>query len=671
MTSRGAEDNIRHIAEAIQDAFWLSNAACTEIIYVNSAYEKIWGRSCQSLYEKPCSFLDAVHADDRPQTQTVLEKSPPGEALKLQYRIVRPDSSLRWISTQRYPVMDSSGNVIRLIHLAQDNTERRGIEDALQEKARLAMLIADVNSVLSGDKNLVDTLQACVELIVRYLDFSFAAIWCAEAQSQTLELKAVTDVQGNGGVPGSMISEVTETRRCSIKLGVPTRPGNSVKENSVVSTVYPLLVDERLVGVLALQSTSPCTGPLSHALETLARSLALGISRKCIEQARANLEEQLRQAQKMDAVGQLAGGIAHDFNNILTIVNARSQLLMSAHKHDSKTMRDLELIYKSGERAAALTRQLLAFSRQQVLEPRVLDLNSIISNMQKLLRRLIREDIALSIVPGSTIRPVKADPGQIEQVIFNLVVNARDAMPRGGSLVLETFNEKVHATDRRNGNDAKPGCYTVLSVSDNGCGISADILPRIFEPFFTTKEKTTNTGLGLSTAYGIVKQSGGHITVNSVLERGTCFKIYLPHCEGAVASYSSSMAPAVCGGNEVILVVEDEESVRELVHDLLGMYGYQVLEASDGLEALRICEGHATNIDMVLSDVVMPGMGGPEMAEHILKRRPNTKILFTSGYTDHPIINKGVSDATINFLRKPFTPAGLACKVREVLDVTK
>ena len=383
---------------------------------------------------------------------------------------------------------------------------------------------------------------------------------------------------------------------------------------------------------------------------------------------RTKLEAQLRQAHKMEAIGQLAGGVAHDFNNLLTVINGRSQLMISRLKPGEKMRNDLELIYKTGEQAAALTRQLLAFSRQQILEPVVLDLNAVAADMDKMLRHLVREDIDLTTVLDPALKRVKADPGQIEQVIMNLVVNARDAMPDGGKLTIETANVELSDEYCRARTEVKPGHYAMLAISDTGHGMDAAVKARLFEPFFTTKPQGKGTGLGLAMVFGFVKQSNGHIAVHSEVGKGTTFKIYLPQTLDKPASRASESGFTAAAGKEIVLVVEDEEGIRELVRDLLEMNGYTVLMASNGKEALQLCREHKGTIHLLVTDVVMPEMGGPELVERIKVQHPETKVLFTSGYTDHAIVRHGELEAGVSFIQKPFTPANLVRKVRDVLD---
>ena len=384
------------------------------------------------------------------------------------------------------------------------------------------------------------------------------------------------------------------------------------------------------------------------------------------------LEAQYRQAQKMEAIGRLSGGVAHDFNNMLVVINGYSELLLGRYLSDSNPARKhVEEIKKAGERAAALTRQLLAFSRQQVLQPEVLDLNGVVADLEKMLRRLISEDIDLATALDRGIGRVKADPGQIEQVILNLAVNARDAMPQGGRLLIETANIILDETYTRQHLDVTPGLYVMLAVSDTGIGMDAETQSHIFEPFFTTKERGKGTGLGLATVYGIVKQSQGAIWIYSEPGRGTTFKIYLPRVEETTPTEAEPRPTSLDlpSGAETVLLVEDEAAVRDLARQILELGGYTVLEAGHGDEALLLSEQQGP-IHLLMTDVIMPGMSGPELAERLVKQHPEMKVLYVSGYTDEAIVHHGVLGAGLSFLQKPFTPDSLIRKVRQVLDAT-
>jgi len=383
-----------------------------------------------------------------------------------------------------------------------------------------------------------------------------------------------------------------------------------------------------------------------------------------------HLEEQLRHSQKLEAVGQLAGGIAHDFNNLLTAINGYSELILGQLHSQDSIRPEVEEIRKAGERAATLTQQLLAFSRKQVLQPRVINLNTIVTGMDKMLHRLLGEDILLQTHLAADLGPVKADPGQIEQVILNLALNARDAMPGGGQLTLETSNAVRDEDYARTHQEVVPGSYALLAVTDSGCGMDSTTQGRIFEPFFTTKEPGKGTGLGLSTVYGIVKQSGGHIWVYSEPGLGTTFKIYLPLCLDSVEAVSSADAAAKSSpGSETVLVVEDESTVRNLVRLVLARNGYRVLEAVNGKQALELSQHHRGEIPLMITDVVMPEIGGQQLAQELAALRPRMKVLYVSGYTENAMMRQGILDSEIAFLQKPFTMEALLQRVRQLLDV--
>jgi len=381
---------------------------------------------------------------------------------------------------------------------------------------------------------------------------------------------------------------------------------------------------------------------------------------------------QLQQSQKLEAIGQLAGGVAHDFNNMLTAIIGYTDLSLRRVGLESPIRRNLEETKKAAERAAALVRKLLAFSRKQILEPKVLDLNDVVKDMEKMLTRLIGENIQLATRLEAELGSVKADPCQVEQIIVNLVVNARDAMPRGGKVTIETANTTLDDQAVQRDVSIKPGQYVMLAVSDTGSGMDEETQRRIFEPFFTTKDLGKGTGLGLSTVYGIVKQSGGNIWVYSEPGLGTMFKVYLPRIDDttAISIENPAQEAAALRGSETILLVEDEDIVRGLTRKILMQAGYHVLDAKGGEEAIRVCRAHAGEIDLLLTDVVMPEISGKEVADRVLELRPALRVVFMSGYTDEAIVQHGVLDANVEFIQKPFTWIALTKKVRDVLNRT-
>jgi PAS domain S-box-containing protein len=437
------------------------------------------------------------------------------------------------------------------------------------------------------------------------------------------------------------------------------------------SLVAPMLMKGVVIGAVKIQSSELAAFRQHHvtAMQMAANLAATAIENVRLLEVEREKEEQLRQSQKMEAVGQLAGGIAHDFNNLLTAINGYSEMTLRGLQPESPVRKNVEEIKKAGDRGASLTRQLLAFSRKQVLQTKVLDINSVVSEMDKLLRRLIGENIDLLTLLTPDLGRVRADPSQIEQVLMNLVVNARDALADGGKITIETANVYLdddyiakHALVHR-------GAYVLLAVCDTGTGMDAAIQERIFEPFFTTKEVDKGTGLGLSTVYGVIKQSGGNIEVHSEVGKGTSFKVYLPRVDATTDIGLAEVAvPGFSLGTETVLLVEDERMVRDMARHILEASGYTVLEAAGGHEAMETCKAHDGPVHLLLTDVVMPHMSGPRLSEEVMKICPGISVLYMSGYTDNAIVNHGVLEEGMHFLQKPFTPEALALKVRECLD---
>jgi PAS domain S-box-containing protein len=452
-----------------------------------------------------------------------------------------------------------------------------------------------------------------------------------------------------------------------IPAGLPQGPktgsvASSEQQSSTRSTPRPQL----LTGRKPDGSTVHLSASLS-TLPTAAGPLTLVYVQDASESH--GLEERSHSSMRLEAIGRLAGGVAHDFNNVLTAILGYSDILLRKLRADGPMWEELQQIRRAGERAAGLTRQLLAFSRKQVLAPVILDLNGLVSGMEDLLRRLIREDIQLSFRLDRGLRPVKADPSQVEQVLINLVVNARDAMPSGGKITISTLNAPQGKLPLSTSQELDLNPYAILSVADTGCGMDASTQARIFEPFFTTKEFGRGTGLGLATVYGIVRQSGGQIEVQSELGRGSVFQVYLPQVEGVATSAPPSPPPfQVPRGTGTILLAEDEEAVRLLAGRILEANGYRVLQARDGLEALNICKKHTGEITLLLTDVVMPRMNGRDLAVRAGGLRPTMKIMYMSGYTDTIIAFHKILQSGAAFLQKPFTPDVLVKAVREAIE---
>ena len=404
--------------------------------------------------------------------------------------------------------------------------------------------------------------------------------------------------------------------------------------------------------------------PITDGRGKVVRLLALkeDVSRK------RSLEAQLRQAQRMESIGRLAGGVAHDFNNILTAIFGYTELVSETLAPDSPQREDLDEIRKASQRASALTRQLLAFSRQQVLQPVVAETNELVENLEKMLRRIVSEDIKVRLALSPATGNIRVDPGQFDQVLMNLVVNARDAMPKGGSLVIETANAELDEQYAMEHQPVTPGPYVLIAVSDTGSGIPPEVRSRIFEPFFTTKEIGKGTGLGLSTVYGIIKQSGGYVWVYSEMGKGTTFKIYLPRVDIPADTGEFAVQPKELKGTETVLLAEDDETLRHLTTGILRRLGYTVLAATTPENARAIARDHHGPIHLLLTDVVMPGSSGRDLARELATSRPQTKVLFVSGYTGEAMVQHGLTEPGLSYLQKPYTPGVLAAKVREVLS---
>ena len=496
----------------------------------------------------------------------------------------------------------------------------------------------------------------------------------AEASSGAQALEIAQRVR-----PALIISDVSMPGLDGIELTRMIRSNNRLTETPILLVSAIRIGDDSARAGLRegaddyLEAPYDPTDFVGRAVRLLERSrsaAALKASEKEKAQALEDLrlkEEQFLLSQKLEAVGRLAGGIAHDFNNLLTVIEGYSQLTLQRLPDKEPLRGNIEEIKKASKRAGSLVSQLLAFSRKQLMQPKVFNLNSVVADLEKMLRRVIGENITLRTTLQADPGTIKADPSQVEQVIMNLVVNARDAMPSGGKLTIETATVYLDETYAREHIAVIPGAYIMLAVSDTGVGMDEDIRQQIFEPFFTTKEIGKGTGLGLSTVYGIVKQSGGNIWVYSEVGKGTTFKIYLPKVNGPAEEYEYSQAPNKApGGNETILLVEDDEALRHLARDILETTGYRVLEAPNADAAFRICEQNP-GIHLLLTDVVMPELGGPELAERLKALYPEMCVLYMSGYADDAIVHHGVLDGGTNFLAKPFSPNALGLKVRAVL----
>jgi GAF domain-containing protein len=563
-----------------------------------------------------------------------------------------------------------------------------------EARARLARTrrLAELSHIVTSSLDFRQVLDVVTGTALDLLKGDMARLWVIDEVTAVIRVAADRARQGEvvtpsheyavgEGIVGWVIA--TKTPRYSANLSEdPLLRHRDLAEAGYVSQMtVPLKVGDRAVGALSIVTRAPrrFTGEDEELLQIFAATAATALENASLyqkgQQAYAELsrtQEQLTQSQKMEAVGRLAGGIAHDFNNLLTIIAGRAQILLEDLLDEDPTRRHAELIMQTADRAAALTRQLLAFSRKQVLQPKVFDLNTAVATMSAMLQRLIGEDIILVTVLHPALGHVNADPGQIEQVVMNLAVNARDAMDHGGTLTIETANVELDAAGVAGTDAARPGPHVMLAVTDTGSGMDAETLARIFEPFFTTKPRGKGTGLGLSTVYGIVKQSSGTITVESRPGRGSTFRVYLPRADRPVERAGAAAAPARAPhGTETVLLVEDEPEVLALASETLAAQGYRVLLAANGPEALALGARHPGLIDLMVTDVVMPQMSGPELARRMRPTHPAMRVLFMSGYTDDAIGQHGLLETETAYLQKPFTPSVLARKVREVLEAPR
>ena len=562
----------------------------------------------------------------------------------------------------------------------RDITARKKAENRLAAQYLVTRALAESNTIAEGAAKI---LQAVCES----LGWEYGSLWTVDRTANVLKCSQVWQAPGketddsavcNGGLsfaPGmglpGRVWQKGEPAWIADVLDDVNFPRFAIAKKTGMhgACAFPIRLHSEILGVVAFlaHSIREPDQDLLAMMVTIGSQIGQFIERKRVEEALSSSEEQLRQSQKLEAVGQLAGGVAHDFNNLLTVIGGYSSILLAKLPKDSPHHSNVEEIKKASDRAGALTRQLLAFSRKQILQPKVLDLNVAVADLEKMLRRLIGEDIDLLTIMSPALGKVKADPGQMEQVLLNLIVNARDAMPQGGKLTIETSNV-FHSPEYAERQGTQPGAYVMLAVTDSGCGMTTETQARIFEPFFTTKGTGKGTGLGLATVYGIIKQSDGNIWVYSEPDRGTTFKIFLPRVDEVTTHEDSGPLKPIPHGHETVLVVEDEDQVRTILTQILEGQGYQVVSASNGEQALSISQDLEVDISLMITDVVMPQMSGRELAEHVSRVRPDLPVLFMSGYTDDAIVRHGLLDEKLNFIQKPFDSASMARKVREVLD---
>ena len=646
---RNAEEELRKSEELFRELYDGAPVGYHEIdtegrvVHVNRADLEMLGYTADEVLGK---YIWEFNVEENLAREGVLEKLAgkrrPGHPFERAYR--RKNGTTIPVLLQDRYVFDEEGRISGLRVTIQDISERKRMEETLRESEKRYKELFDNAPVgyheYDAEGRIININRTGLEML-GYAEEEMLGqfVWKTNADEEGSRKRILARLAG---------------------IRPPEHGLQSTFRRKDGST-FPVLIDNRLIR----DEKGRIKGVRSIVQDITERERA--------GEELVQLQEQLRQSQKLEAIGQLAGGIAHDFNNLLTVIKGYSQIsLMELRDHDP-LKGNIEEIQEATDRASALTRQLLAFSRRQVMEMKVQDLNDLVRDLDKMLRRIIGEDIELATLLADDLGRVKVDPGQIEQVIVNLAINARDAMPHGGRLTIETGNADLGEEYAQRHIGVKPGRYVLISVNDNGVGIAPEIRERIFEPFFTTKEKGKGTGLGLSVVYGIVKQSGGEIWVYSEVGQGTSFKIYLPRVEEPLekARGRANKIEALPAGTETVLVVEDEEEVRKLTVLVLKRQGYKILEAAQGGGALLICEKHDGPIHLMVTDVVMPGMSGHDLAKRVESLHPEMKVLYMSGYTDDAIVHHGVLEPGTNFIQKPFTPDSLARKVREVLDQEK
>jgi two-component system, cell cycle sensor histidine kinase and response regulator CckA len=634
-----AEETLRNtwrqyedLLNSVEGIVWEADARTLRFTFVSRQAEAVLGYPVEQWLADETFWLDHLFHEDRAWAVAACATATrDGHSHSLEYRMVAADGRVVWLRDMVSVTM-SNGVPDKLRGIMVDITEWKKAEEALRATERC------YRDLVENAKDIIYTH----DLEGRYLSINKAGQEITGYMREEVAGKTIAEV-----VAPEYVEKAREMVRKKLAGAGPT--------------VYDL-------EVIAKDGRRVAVEVSTMLLYRDGQPVAVqGIARDVTE--RRQLEEHLRQAQKMEAVGRLAGGIAHDFNNLLTVIGGYTTLMLRKLGPDDPMREKAEGVKEAADRAADLTRQLLAFSRKQILQPRIIDLNSLIRGTGKMLRALISEDYDIVTVLKPGLGHISADPGQVEQILMNLLVNARDAMPDGGRIVIETAAVELGGEYAGTHIAATPGPYVMLAVTDSGTGMDAETLRHIFEPFFTTKDVSKGTGLGLSTVYGIVKQSGGSIWVYSEPGEGTTFKIYLPRVDAEAEAVGQHGSDAECApGSETILLVEDDPAVGAFARDVLEDCGYRVLAANDPAEGLRLCESHEGPIHLLLTDVVMPRMNGRQLAAAAAERRPEMRVLYMSGYTDDAVLRRGLLDPELPFIQKPFTPDALELKVREVLD---
>ena len=753
-----SEERLRLIADHVESVFWVSDVGLSQMKFVSPAYEIIWGRTAESLYRSPRSFLEAIHPEDSPQVISRL-RAEPGEkqhSFELEYRILRPDGSTRWIRDRGFPVQDKEGRITDLVGIADDITARKTADEALrasEEQFRKLFEESPVGIAFLGKQRefLKVNRQYCASLgynedeILRRglkgllhpddyepsialgdklrsgeISFFHLEQRCVHKNGNVVwtdtNIRAVRDPQGNVLHTIAWIQDITERKQAEAELrklsqAVEQSPASIVITDVTGAIEYVNPKFTRLTGyslaevlgktprVLKGDKTSAeeykglwqsithgqewhgefhnrkkngefywelaTVSPIVDAQGRISHFLAV---KEDITE-RKSLEEKLRQAQKLEGIGRLAGGIAHDFNNMLAFTILRLGALQQRTGLEADVQESLRELDQEARRAADLTRQLLIFSRRSVLQVQTIDLNEVVTHLLKMLRRMIGEHVTIHFEPNPALPPIDADLGMMEQVIMNLCVNARDAMPRGGRIVIGLVSVQVEKSRGEVTPETEPRRYVCLSVADTGCGMDDATLKQIFEPFFTTKEVGKGTGLGLATVHGIVGQHKGWVEVESKVGEGTSFCVFLPASANRIVERSPAERAETLRGKETILLVEDEPSLRLVIGESLRDLGYVIHEAANGQEALEVWQRHHAQIDLLFSDMVMPGgISGQDLAERFREEKQGLKVILSSGYSPETVGQRFQSEATPVLLQKPYRLEELSRTVRDCLD---
>jgi len=627
---RESDERFRLLVDRIAEVFWISDAERLRMLYISPAFEGIWGRPRDGFLADAQKLYDVIYPGDRERVRKTLE-SLDGESYAVEFRIVRPDGQLRWILDCGYPVEDGSGRVVRHVGVSQDITERKLAELQLAERVKeLRCLYQVLELTTSAELSQVEVLAQVARLLPASLQQPETAVARVEVEGEVYTSDTWTEPAC--ALRGAIVADGRQLG--SVTLGYLL--ADSAEEEAFIP-------EERVL----LDGVCIHLGRMLHS---------------------RRMAEMLSQAERLKVVGELTGGVAHDFNNLLTVILGNADLLSEALAQAPELKSLADMVGAAAQRGAELTQRLLAFSRRQALAPEAVDANQLLAGIEGLLRRALGEQVDIEVVRAAGLWPALVDPGQLENAILNLALNARDAMVGGGRLTIETANVCLDLDYTRLQGDVAPGDYVLVAVSDTGTGIPPEVLAKVFEPFYTTKDKSKGTGLGLSMVYGFVKQSEGHIKLYSEPGEGTTVKMYLPR-SGSVAGRElpEKSAEPPEGGRQTILLVEDDPLVQDFAAAQLAELGYRVLVAGDGPEALEIL-GRDIDIDLLFTDVVMPGgLNGRQLAEAAQDLRPGLKVLYTSGYTDNAIVHHGRLDADALMLGKPYRRAELAAKIAVAL----